>query len=378
VNNKVRILHITERHAKSRGGVPTVVNDLTEHLYQEGVYSVVMAATDKDEPVPEGVGFIKMGERCNQLSALWSPDLKHDIQDVIQKHNINVIHIHCVWMPLQVVASRLAKSMNIPFIITPHGSFNLRIWKGKGISAYLKKKLYFYFLSYPAYKNAEYIHSITPDEGVVFRHLFPFNKQALIPNAIDMNQTIDTQVEKIEKVVFFIGRLNPIKGVELLLQAFAALSCSNEWKLIIAGPAEVPEYKKSLEIYIRENGLDERVKLVGSVYGEEKESWYRKAWVTVVPSYSEVVGMVNLESAVFECPSITTKETGLFDWEEGGGLLVSPNKESLLDALYVAVGWSEEERQARGKLSYKLVENHYSWQSTIKQWLNTYREVCRK
>jgi len=371
----MRVLHVTESHAVSDGGVTTVVNDLTERLFLEGVYSVVVAATDKDEPVPEGVGFIKMGECCNQLPALWSSDLKHKIQYVIQKYNINMVHIHGVWMPLQVVAARVAKELSLPFIVTAHGMLEPWLWKGKGLLGYLKKKLYFHLITYPAFQKAAYIHAITPDEGKSLKQLFPKNHQIVIPNAIDLYQAESKQEKRLEKIIFFIGRLNPVKGVDILLQAFAESSLLNEWKLIIAGPAEVLEYKQELEAYIKKHGLDNRVKLIGAVYDEDKESWYKKAWVTVVPSYSEVIGMVNLEAAMFECPTITTRETGLFNWEDGGGLLISPNKESLGNALSIAASWRLEERHTRGKLSYQLVEKCYSWASVVKKWSNIYTNL---
>lgn len=373
--NDVRILHVTESHTKADGGVTTVVNDLTKHLTQESLYNMVMAATDKEEPVPEGVGFIHMGINCNSLSALWSSSLKRDVKKIIQENNINVVHIHCVWMPLQIIAARVANEINTPFIITSHGMLEPWLWKGKGLLGYLKKKLYFHLITYPAFQKAAYIHAITPDEGKSLKQLFPKNHQVVIPNAIDLYQAESKQEKRLEKIIFFIGRLNPVKGVDILLQAFAESSLPNEWKLIIAGPAEVPEYKQELEAYIKEHSLENRVELIGAVYGENKENWYGKAWVTVVPSYSEVVGMVNLEAAMFECPTITTRETGLFNWEDGGGLLISPNKESLGNALSIAVSWCLEERHARGKLSYNLVEKCYSWASVVKKWSNIYTNL---
>ena len=65
------------------------------------------------------------------------------------------------------------------------------------------------------------------------------------------------------------------------------------------------------------------MEFLGPVYGAEKWALIQRAWAMIVPSYSEVVGMVNLEAALCSVPSITTYETGLTDWNEGGGDLNS-------------------------------------------------------
>lgn len=372
----IRVLHVTESHAKADGGVTTVVNDLTAHLRDLGVYSCVLAATGHDEPTPDGVDFIKMGTRCNAISALFSSELKASLLTVILDKKINLIHIHGVWMPLQIIASRLAKEMGISFVITSHGMLEPWLWKGKGWLGFVKKKLYFSLVAYPAYQYASCIHAITPDESDSLRQYFPKNKQVTIPNAIDFSNEKQRDTEtKYDQVIFFIGRLNPVKGVDLLLHAFDKAKLPSCWKLIVAGPEEVHEYAEELREYVKEHGLQSQVEFVGSVYGEEKEQWFRRAWVTVVPSYSEVVGMVNLEASVLKCPTITTHVTGLRDWEEGGGLLVNPNIEELTIALETCVTWTKRERLDRGIASYALVEKKYSWKAVSKKWLNIYMSL---
>jgi len=375
----VRILHITESHAKADGGVTTVVNDLAYHLNSLGVYSCILAATDKVEPVPDGVDFVKMGEKCNAISALFSSELKASVRSWIQEKKINVIHIHGIWMPLQNIASCLAKEMGIPFIVTSHGMLEPWLWTGKGKLNYLKKKLYFKLFAYPAFRAAKLIHAITPNEETNLKELFSKNKTVTLPNAID-----DAGVQKYlgvayEKRIFFIGRINPKKGVDLLLRAYKESGlCVQDWSLLIAGPEEVPEYVQELRQFIQENGLESKVQLIGSVYGHEKENLYKNAWVTVVPSYSEVVGMVNLEASLYSCPTITTHQTGLCDWEEGGGMLIEPTVASLTAALTACSQWSENERKERGFASYDLVQEKYAWRVVSKQWKVVYEAMLEE
>jgi len=91
-----------------------------------------------------------------------------------------------------------------------------------------------------------------------------------------------------------------------------------------------------------------------------------------VPSFSEVIGMVNLEAALYQCPTVTTYQCGLNDWEEGGGQLVEPEVAQLTEALLSCTQWTEDERRQRGETSLKLVEEKYSWHHVVKLWLELY------
>jgi len=85
--------------------------------------------------------------------------------------------------------------------------------------------------------------------------------------------------------------------------------------------------------------------------------------------------MVNLEGAAVRVPVVTTHETGLYDWEEGGGLLVHPRVEEMAWALSQALDWSESERHERGRALRHLVERRYSWEAVGPQWLELYASL---
>jgi glycosyltransferase involved in cell wall biosynthesis len=84
------------------------------------------------------------------------------------------------------------------------------------------------------------------------------------------------------------------------------------------------------------------------------------------------MGLVNLEAAAAGLPVVTTPETGLWDWQEGGGLLVPPRVEDWRRALQQVFAWSAEERRDRGRKLRQLVERRYSWPAVGPQWLELY------
>ena len=122
--------------------------------------------------------------------------------------------------------------------------------------------------------------------------------------------------------------------------------------------------------------LSKKVEFCGIVTGREKFKLFKDAWVFVAPSYSEVVGMVNLEAGAMSTPVITTNQTGLLpDWSKNGGELINPDLDELNEALKKAVAWSESERYDRGKSMFQFVETHYSWEKNMSTWLDLYASL---
>jgi len=244
-----------------------------------------------------------------------------------------------------------------------------------------KKKIYSNFIALPLFKKASYIHTITPLEKKNLSQYFPKEKIVVIPNAIDVeniNHYIKYQHKnRLKKRILFVGRLHPIKGVEILIKAFLQGQFFKKgWELWIVGPEEVPEYVAMLKQLSK--GFEKFIRFIGPIFDPKKKfELYTTSWITVVPSYSEVVGMVNLESAVCYTPTITTYETGLLDWEEGGNILIHPKVEDLLRALYEVTEWSFEERLKRGERAHNLVKLKYSKETVKKQWLDLYESAVK-
>ena len=177
------------------------------------------------------------------------------------------------------------------------------------------------------------------------------------------------------KTILFLGRLHPIKGVDLLIEAFAASSLDTSWELLIAGPEEIPEFVDKLK-KMANDAAPRRIRFLGHCGGERKLRLLASAWVLAAPSHSEVIGMVNLEAAAMRTPSITTHATGLTDWETFGGKLIEPGVEPIIKALEEAADWSVQERLARGDSMRKLVQDKFSLTTVGEQWTDFYH-LCK-
>ena len=126
---------------------------------------------------------------------------------------------------------------------------------------------------------------------------------------IDANK-LSTKILMLIKNIFFLWKNNKTEGLDILIKSFLSIDPKKNMKLKIIGPIEDQNYWGSLERLIESDSIE----YLGPKFGKEKKR-ILNAWACVVPARMEAIGMVNLESANEFCPSITTFQTGLNDWE---------------------------------------------------------------
>ena len=376
----MHLIHVTDEHARSAGGTTAVITANARHMTELG-HQVTIVCTEHDgHQPPAGVRLVCVGVRGIRLPWRWSPKLSGTLASLIRERSDCILHVHGTWLAPQWVAARSAKRANLPFVLTDHGMLAPWFWGYKGRLQRYKKLAYWHGIAYPAFKHAAVVHAITPPHEKTLFNMFPNRRISVIPNAIGV-RAIDDDLQRLppgsrwRRQICFVGRLDPQKGIDLLLRAFAAAQLHGDWDLLIAGPERAPGYRTSLEDLAWHLGIHDRVQFLGPVTGLKKWELYRDSWVAAVPSRFEAIGLVNLEAAACRTPSITTWNTGLEDWEEGGGLLVRPIVEELAESLRTATSWTEEERFERGQASRSLVQRSYSWQAVREQWADLYASL---
>ncbi len=341
------VYHIAEDVSRASGGVRTVVFDLQKWGAESSILTTCCDTIEEKVKVFDNKG-----------PWLYSRDLSDHLKNLSED---SIFHAHGVWMHAQYTTARTAHKKGIPFIVSPHGMYQPWLWN----NGTFKKKLYFKLFSKSAFAKADYVHAITPDEEIHLRQLFPDTKTVCIPNAIKITEPPARSIQG-RPYLLFLGRLHYIKGLELLMEVFSQLQ-DLDFDLYIAGTQN--EYSDRL----KSKYPDARIKFLGAVRGNEKSQLYRNAHVFIAPSYSEVVGMVNLEAAAMETPVITTHQTGLLPgWNERGGLLINPEQKELIKAIRSATSWTEETRRDRGRELRKFVQEEYSWEVIGEKWKQLY------
>ncbi|HKI45256.1 MAG TPA: glycosyltransferase [Balneolales bacterium] len=374
----MNVLMVVEGFGSDRFGVEKVVENISENLIQHDwqcdIVTMVIDGTLKSA-IESHVHQVPYWNFTRPLR--FHPAQYLQVKALVQDLSPDIVHCHGCFSWLQVASIWAArKQPGKVILLSAHGMLEPWLWRQKGSIYNLMKRLFWNLLLKPTMAHVDYVHAITDQEADTFAKEFPGVRQIRISNAIDLSEYNDQQEPPDEKrYLFFIGRLHPKKGLDLLINAFARMSDEGV-RLVIAGPDFDPEYTRELKSLVQKWELSERVNFVGSVYGEAKSTLLKKAWCTVVPSYSDVVALVNLESAASFTPTITTTMTGLSDWEEGGGLLVEPEVEALYEAIATVCKWSAEERMKNGRVAREFVEQRYSWDVVGEQWIEAYKMMA--
>lgn len=356
----MKILHIVEDFSIHSGGLRTVIKNLDFYLKSTGHASYILASNKEDE---DEAYIFKSNNRW-----LYARGLNNQIDSLVNQKQIDVIHIHGVWLYPQYIGAKYAVKNKIPFVLSAHGMYQPWLWK----KSTLKKKIYYYIMSEKWFSKASILHAITKNEAVNLAQLFKNNQIVAIPNLITVGKTMK-HFTNTEKYILYLGRLNKTKGIDLLIKAFSELE-HNAIKLKIAGGRN--DYQKELEVLVRNLNLTNKVEFLGLL--KDKKEVISKAWVMVSPTFSDVVGMVNLEAAAFKTPMITTYNTGLEDgWNTNGGKLINPSVKEVKKALKEALDWTLEERIENGQLLYNYVQKKYSWKSRLVDWIQLYEKVLK-
>jgi D-inositol-3-phosphate glycosyltransferase len=116
-----------------------------------------------------------------------------------------------------------------------------------------------------------------------------------------------------EPVLLFVGRIQPLKGVDVAVEALARLRDRRARMLIVGGSsgAEGDDYVADVHKLIADHGLSERITMVPPQPHHVLSTYYRAADLTVVPSRSESFGLVALESAACGTPVVASDVGGL-------------------------------------------------------------------
>ena len=354
--------------AKEGGGNAERTAQLSRALVGAGVDCTVLTLAIGDPQARlsqlEGAKLIMLPCRNIRFQV---PDFgTYPLGDIVR--SADVIHLMGYWSLLGVSVARIADRERIPYVVSPAGALP-RFGRSRHI-----KGLFNLLVGYRLMRRAAGWIAVTGSELKDFESYgVDPRRVAIIPNGVvesDFEVAADALVElPIAPFILFMGRLNSIKGPDLLLDAFAQVAGDfPQVELVFAGTDE------GLGALLRQRaeaaGLMGRVRFLGFISGRSKSAAYRAASLLVVPSRIEAMSIVAVEAGVCGTPVLMTDQCGLDDVREVSPDLVVPVSSRAL-AIGLSYALSDLGRlRSLGLIWQGIVRKRFLWSDVGGQFRN--------
>lgn len=183
-----------------------------------------------------------------------------------------------------------------------------------------------------------------------------------------------------DRVILFVGRLDRLKGVDVLLRAAASLPAGikHGLKIVLVGgePASTTRSESRHHALARRLGLAEIVEFRGKVPQSQLPAYYSAADICAVPSAYESFGMVATEAMACQTPPVAFAVGGLAATIVHGrtGFLATPGNNREYSARLLE-GLTSERLDEMGRRA-RITVQRYTWSLTADRTQNLYREVA--
>ena len=183
-----------------------------------------------------------------------------------------------------------------------------------------------------------------------------------------------------ESIVLYVGRFDPIKGIDRLLEAVAHLQDHRRLRLVIIGGdgPDTPEYQ-NLQKMTHKLGIQNRVVFVGRIEQEHLPPYYSAADVLVVPSYYESFGLVGLESLACGTPVVST-EVGamrsILQDGETGHIVTHANPRALAKAIDSFITRAPTKKVSADRIRTSVLK--FGWSNVAAAVIDEYGTLLRQ
>ncbi len=296
----------------------------------------------------------------------------------------DVLHVNGMWKYEAVAAIQWKRRTGSPYVVSPRGmldgwALENSAWK-KRIAAMLYQRRFI--------AQADCIHALNLSELQAIRALNLDNPVAVIPNGVELPEAASvtpapdwgSALPKGSKVLLFLGRLHPKKGLASLLNAWARVrkgsaNPGGDWHLVIAG-WDQGGHQSMLEGLAKNLGVADSVWFVGPQFEDAKTASASRADAFVLPSFSEGLPMAVLEAWAYELPVVMTPQCNLPEgFETGAALAIEPEVGSIEEGLKTLFAMEPSALAAMGMRGRQLVESRFAWPKVasemhaVYQWL---------
>ena len=383
----VAILHVTASMSPEWGGPPLIVAGLTGALQRQGVRSEIVTATGRRVgtgllPTPDVAVHPFRAELPARIWTGYSRKLTRFLDNEIPRFDL--VHVHEIWHYPGYMASRVARRRDVPCVVSFQGELDAPRLRYKRFRKWVYRKS----ILDRILQSADALHAVTRAEQARVAELGYDTPVFLSPNGIGLDtpdalaspDTSDflTRHPRLrgKRVILFLGRIHPVKGVDVLARSFAGLASSfPDAVLLVAGPDE-DGARRGIERILRSAGLSDRAVFTGMLTGGDKLSALTLAELFVLPSRSEGMSVAVLEALAAGLPVVISEQCNFPEVAEAGAGFVVPGDEAPLAEAIGALLSEGGRARSMGRKGRRLVMERYTWPSLAGSMADFYRTTA--
>jgi|TARA_B110000263_G_C15274074_1_gene494985 D-inositol-3-phosphate glycosyltransferase len=263
---------------------------------------------------------LKAGEPDAHLGDLYAllPDFLEQLNDFREEEGLeyDVVHSH-YWLS-SWVGRELSQAIDVPHVVTFHTLSLIKMQSRAGEIEQTERPV----VEAEVMATADRIIAFSPHERDAMARLYGADtrKVSLVPCGVDLEvfRPLDQKAVRSrlglngEKILLYVGRVEPIKGLDLLVETAAQMDSEEGVRMMVVG-ADVNGDREMDRVkqLAKERDLEDKIDFVGQVDHDDLPLYYNAADVCVVPSYYESFGLVALESMACGTPVVATRVGGL-------------------------------------------------------------------
>jgi glycosyltransferase involved in cell wall biosynthesis len=391
----MRILKTTQTYYPylRMGGPPLKVRGIANALARSGHEVTVLTAClrhDADVPLNAATRMTQSGAWISQdrgVESIYLPTLSSYRATTVNPRVIkfcltrlrefDVVHIYGLYDLIGAPVGWFCRRRHIPYVLEPLGMF------GPKIRSHRKKRLYRRLIGKALLRGAAAVVAtseteqrelleggIVPEKIILRRNGIDLTEFSNLPARDAFRRKLGVDVN--QPLILFLGRLSFIKGLDLLVQAFAQVDPNA--LLVLAGPDDDDGCVKKVWALVDELKLHGRVIQSAPLYGDEKLEALVAADVFVLPSRYESFGNAAAEAMACGTPVLVTEECGIAPLVENrAGVVVPCDNQELAAGLRRMLG--DRSLLAELRSGCQTVAQNLSWDEPVKTMESLYRRV---
>ncbi|MCH8864339.1 MAG: glycosyltransferase [Chloroflexi bacterium] len=380
--------------AKDTGGMSVYVRELARELARCGhavdVYTRVHDPNDA-QIIPLGDDARLIHLRAGEDSVIDKldvfphlPEFTRQLESFRKQNNLHYDLIYSHYWLSGWVGKQLQRRWDVPHLIMFHtlGALKNAIGIGEGepwirveTEKYLARSCHRVIVATEKEKRDIAFYYGTPEASI-----------AVIPCGVNLELFRPYQKEKArqqlgldgkDRTILFVGRIDPLKGIDKLLAALALIGIRDRLRLFIIGGDENSRREiERLKKLSRDLRIQELVTFLGLIKQTELPVYYNAADLCVVPSYYESFGLVALESLACGTPVVTTRVGGaesIIRQGDMGYVVDSNNPAQLAQKMELLLTRPEDNGRQAGAM--RALAEKFSWSNVARKLTRECRAV---